>query len=220
MEALTDEQYAFLAVSVVGYWDLIDGKIYVKGSFYHLNFTGTKLPVKFSKVTENFTIRESPNLITLDGCPDEVDGIFDCSGCIKLESLKGCPRKIGKEFFCTTMGNIIIDSKDLPEHVGNVFLFNYDYHHAGGKYDYENHWTDYIHLIYNYKHASSVIRDKIKIKIEEVQDDPLYTEAVLSQLNNSSRSLDPFVYNTLYNTLPKSYRSQLKNKLAVNKFKL
>ena len=59
----------------------------------------SKIPVKFGEVTGSF-ICHSNLLTSLEGSPDIVDKIFNCSNNPYLTSLKGSPEKIGGSFDC------------------------------------------------------------------------------------------------------------------------
>ena len=48
---------------------------------------------KFGKV-KNFTCKSNQRLTTLEGAPEEVESVFDCTYCSKLRSLKGAPKKV------------------------------------------------------------------------------------------------------------------------------
>jgi hypothetical protein len=48
---------------------------------------------KFGKV-KNFTCKSNQRLTTLEGSPEEVESVFDCTYCSKLRSLKGAPKKV------------------------------------------------------------------------------------------------------------------------------
>ena len=60
-------------------------------------FRGTRLPVKFSKVTR-FSVSQNRYIRSLSGCPREVN-VFDCSH-TGIRSLRGCPQIVHKSFFC------------------------------------------------------------------------------------------------------------------------
>jgi hypothetical protein len=45
------------------------------------------------------------NIETLEGSPKIVTGVFNCNGCEKLKSLKGCPKKVGS-FSCAWCYNL------------------------------------------------------------------------------------------------------------------
>lgn len=63
------------------------------------NFRGSSLPFKFRKVTGDFDFSLCQTLTSLDGCPEEVGGLFACSG-NQLLSLKDAPKKVGLRFAC------------------------------------------------------------------------------------------------------------------------
>ena len=75
-----------------------DGTIDVDGNVILSNMGLTKIPFKFGRVTGYFYCGEN-QLISLDGCPREVDGDFDCyeNG---LKNLIGGPEDVGGDYFC------------------------------------------------------------------------------------------------------------------------
>lgn len=72
---------------------------------------GTELPFKDVKVSNSFSIRNCPNLKTLNGCPEEVER-FSVSGCPKITSLDGAPKKVTKMFKAVNNGKVFSD-KDI-----------------------------------------------------------------------------------------------------------
>jgi hypothetical protein len=75
-----------------------DGTIDVNGSVNLPNKGLTKLPLKFNKVSGNFSCSYN-QLTTLEGAPKSVSGDFYCRG-NKLTSLKGAPKSVGGDFHC------------------------------------------------------------------------------------------------------------------------
>jgi hypothetical protein len=71
-----------------------------------IRYPEEKLPeyIRFRKVREDFSISKSPELDSLEGCPEEVGGSFWCNGCPKLKSLERCPKKVGSCFYCFKCG--------------------------------------------------------------------------------------------------------------------
>jgi len=57
-----------------------------------------KLTVKFRKITGTFSLESCPNLQTLEGCPDEVGGDFNCYQNDSLTSMKYMPKIIKGDF--------------------------------------------------------------------------------------------------------------------------
>ena len=81
-----------------------------------------KLTVKFGKVTGTFKAR-GIGLTSLEGCPKEVGGEFDCSE-NQLTSLKGAPEKVGTYFICSD--NQLISLEGAPEKVAAGFYCSYN----------------------------------------------------------------------------------------------
>jgi hypothetical protein len=75
-----------------------------------------KMKLKFSNVGEGFQIET--DLDTLEGCPEIVDGTFNCFD-IKLKSLKGGPRLVGDIYDCVR--NNLTSLEGAPESVGVMF---------------------------------------------------------------------------------------------------
>jgi hypothetical protein len=76
-----------------------DGSIDVNDNVNLYNNLGdmTKLPVKFGKVSGNFSCSLN-ELTTLDGCPNYVGSTFSCNR-NKLKTLEGCPKYVGGNGF-------------------------------------------------------------------------------------------------------------------------
>ena len=88
-------------------------------------------PIKVGNV---YSVRECKNLVSLKGLENTIiPGIFNCSNCYALESLEGCPKKIGKKgknwqgvsrmvcCFCTNIKTL----KGAPEIInGDLFINN------------------------------------------------------------------------------------------------
>ena len=78
------------------------GEIDVDGRVDLGNKDFEELPYKFGKVNGYFDIGSNPNLISLKNCPDKIVGdYFSCSECTKLDSLEGCPKEVGWNFYCS-----------------------------------------------------------------------------------------------------------------------
>lgn len=99
----------------------------------------TTLPVKFNRVSGYFGT--GTYLESLEGCPNYVDGDFNCSGsqivtligapsvvegtmlcydCVELISLEGAPKRVGKNLnlmLCKSLRSL----KGAPEYVGGNF---------------------------------------------------------------------------------------------------
>lgn len=78
-----------------------------------------KLTVKFGKVTGTFKAR-GIGLTSLEGCPKEVGGEFDCSE-NQLTSLKGAPEKVGGTFDCSD--NKLTSLESAPKEIGYGFVY-------------------------------------------------------------------------------------------------
>ena len=101
----------------------IDGDFYL--SDYSYLIVDGKLGVKFGKVRGNFVCgfpeykSTVKSLISLDGCPKEVGGSFDCSYC-SMRNLEGCPEKVGGDFDCYECDRLV-SLKGCPNEVGGDF---------------------------------------------------------------------------------------------------
>jgi hypothetical protein len=87
-----------------------------------------KLPVKFGKVSGNFSCHGN-KLTTLEGCPNYVGDYFFCSG-NKLTSLEGCPNYIDGDFYCYK--NNLTTLEGCPIYVGGKFYCDILTHHILG----------------------------------------------------------------------------------------
>ena len=77
-----------------------DGTIDVNGCVNLYNRGLTKIPFKFGEVTGNFDCSLN-QLTSLEGCPKEVGGEFDCySNKNKLKDLIGGPQEVGGNYIC------------------------------------------------------------------------------------------------------------------------
>jgi hypothetical protein len=91
-----------------------DGTVDVNGDVNMYNMKLTEIPVKFGKVTGNFTC--SGNLLTnLVGAPQLVNGHFSCSD-NRLTSLNGSPKSVGGDFDCHS--NKLTSLTGAPQSVG------------------------------------------------------------------------------------------------------
>ena len=75
-----------------------DGTVDVLGSVYFEVLDTEELPIKFGKVTGDFTIIEAFDLTTLEGCPYEVGGSFEIQCCHHITSLEHAPKKVGGDY--------------------------------------------------------------------------------------------------------------------------
>ena len=58
-----------------------------------------ELPYKFGRVKGFFNVYGCKNLISRKNCPHSTFG-FSCSSCSQLDSLEGCPKNVGGNFYC------------------------------------------------------------------------------------------------------------------------
>ena len=99
-----------------------DGSIDVDGDVDLLDEKLTKLPLKFNRVSGNFTCTYN-KLTSLIGCPNHVGGDFSCSK-NKLTSLIGCPNHVGGYFSCSK--NKLTSLIGCPNHIGRYFTCTYN----------------------------------------------------------------------------------------------
>jgi hypothetical protein len=78
--------------------------------------TITHIPFKFKKVVGTFSI-EGSGITSLEGCPEIVTGMFNCSN-TKLENLKNSPL-VGESFHCDSCGLTSLEGS--PEIVPYIF---------------------------------------------------------------------------------------------------
>ncbi len=97
-----------------------DGSIDVEGNVDLKRRTFLKFPLKFNKVTGNFTCYENDNLISLQGAPIEVGGSFYCYTCKNLTSLKYAPITVKNNFSCSTCP-MLTSLEYAPAEVGGDF---------------------------------------------------------------------------------------------------
>lgn len=95
-----------------------DGTIDIDGDVKFYEISLSKLPFKFGKVSGNFELIYIEGLISLDGCPREVGGNFECYSC-NLTSLKGGPDEVGGNFVCRN--NELTSLEYCPSEVGGNF---------------------------------------------------------------------------------------------------
>lgn len=81
-----------------------DGTVDVKGDVCIIDYPYSKLPVKFNKVTGDFTCGDN-HLTTLEGCPEFVGGYFNCCRNL-LSSVDFAPKKVNDNFYC--IGNLLL----------------------------------------------------------------------------------------------------------------
>ena len=111
---------------IKGTYEIVDGKYNVKG---HVKiesldkFNLTELPIVFRFVSGDFDCSGNRQLTSLKGCPDKVGGNFYCSY-NKLSSLEGCPKKIGGNFEC--LENRLISLKGCPKELTYDFFCDFN----------------------------------------------------------------------------------------------
>ena len=118
---LTNEQLNFLKGKMRGTWSIDDkGLINVDGNFICIDSDITKLPVKFGKITGNFSLADCEYLTSLEGSPSEVGGLFTCIGCHALTSLKNAPETVREDFNCASCV-CLTSLEGAPSEVGSDF---------------------------------------------------------------------------------------------------
>jgi hypothetical protein len=94
-----------------------DGTVDVNGDVNMDRMNLIKIPIKFGKVTGNFTCSGN-QLTSLEGSPQSVRGDFYCSK-NQLKSLKGSPQSVGGEFYCNN--NQLTSLEWAPQSVRSFF---------------------------------------------------------------------------------------------------
>lgn len=90
---LNRNSYDFMPDNSVKVYESVSFKYFLHGNkrlFY--------LPVRFNEVAGNFDCSKV-GLVSLEGCPENVEGHFDCSE-NNLRSLKYGPKEVAHNFFC------------------------------------------------------------------------------------------------------------------------
>ncbi len=77
-----------------------------------------RIPIKFNQINGNFSITNNA-LVSLYGCPNIVDGAFNCSQ-NKLKSLKWGPVGGMSSYFCDL--NELIDLEGCAQEIGSHFM--------------------------------------------------------------------------------------------------
>jgi hypothetical protein len=108
--------------NILNYTINSDGSIDVDGDVWIASWSRNKneinkLPLKFNKVTGNFSCTWN-KLTSLDGAPNYVDGHFSCNH-NQLTSLEGCPKEVGGYFDCNN--NQLTSLDGCPNYVGGNF---------------------------------------------------------------------------------------------------
>ena len=90
-----------------------DFTIDVKGGVNLYGYKEKRLPdyIQFGNVTGKFNIMLSSNLESLKGCPQKVGVSFCCIHCTNLKSLEGAPQEVGKNFECWGCGGRFIKAE-------------------------------------------------------------------------------------------------------------
>ena len=97
-----------------------DGSIDVYGNVFLYKKGLTELPLTFNKVTGYFDCSVN-DLTTLKGSPKWVDGDFYCSwNNNKLTSLEFSPDYVGNDFYCSHSG--LTDLIGSPKYIGGDFV--------------------------------------------------------------------------------------------------
>ena len=88
----------------------VDGNVYIGFNNYQRSRIQkgpqlkrlTEIPIQFGIVTGTFHINDN-NLNSLKGCPREVQANFFCSRNENLKSLEGGPREVHGSYYCTSV---------------------------------------------------------------------------------------------------------------------
>ena len=104
--SLNEEFYKILENDNIKIEDIIfenckDIEIYDINNFKKISDYG-----KFGEDIKDFDCSFCKNLQSLEGCPEKVGGDFSCSGCKNLQSLEGCPKNVGSDFYCSYCDNL------------------------------------------------------------------------------------------------------------------
>ena len=101
-----------------------DNTINVNGSVYLKRYPESELPsyIQFRNIKGSFSIY-SNKLNTLKGCPEKVGISFDCAGCDSLQTLEGAPKIVGGHFHCSYCKSLKT-LEGAPEKVGGLFECN------------------------------------------------------------------------------------------------
>jgi hypothetical protein len=91
----------------------VEGDVYLSGLYSYKKLSN--IPLKFGYVNGNLLFNDN-QLNSLEGCPKEVGGYFDCSN-NELISLEGCPELINGRFDCSY--NELTSLDGCPKEVGD-----------------------------------------------------------------------------------------------------
>ena len=75
------------------------GEISVNGNVDLGESNFKELSYKFDRVDGHFDIGSNQNLTSLKNCPNYVRDSFACDFCHQLDSLEGCPKEVGGNFY-------------------------------------------------------------------------------------------------------------------------
>ena len=119
---LSKEQIEWCNEHLSGWKENEDGTVNVRDEVFLDELEIEKLPVSFRTCNSHFTVRSCRKLLTLEGCPNIINGNFDCSGSRSLPSLKGAPKYV-QRFTCN--GCIKLENLEgSPEIVQGHFVAN------------------------------------------------------------------------------------------------
>ena len=94
-----------------------NGNVYVKNK----NITSlTNDMFTWATINDSFICKDLLKLDTLKGAPKKVIGDFHCIGCNGLKDLKGAPKEINGDFLCYSCKNLK-SLKGAPKEVGKDF---------------------------------------------------------------------------------------------------
>jgi hypothetical protein len=118
-----------------------DGTVDVEGDVYLSGQRLSKLPLKFGRVTGDFSCSDN-KLTSLEGCPREIGGNFWCHN-NKLTSLEGCPREISGDFLCKV--NKLTSLEGSPTEIGgNFWCYFNQLTSLKGAPEYIEGWVDFM----------------------------------------------------------------------------
>ena len=86
-------------IGIYDYTISSQGEIDVDGSVDLDDMDFEELPYKFGTVRGWFTLTHNKNLKSLKNCPNYVTDLFACDFCPQLDSLEGCPKEVGGNFY-------------------------------------------------------------------------------------------------------------------------
>jgi hypothetical protein len=137
----TDIERLLILYEIKNYTIRADGLVDVNGDVNLSKKDFNKLPIRFGKVTGDFSCCECTNLTSLEGAPEECNNFF-CHLC-DLRSLKYSPKKVNKDFYCydnlklktlegspeyvegdfdCSFNNSLTSLSFLPKHIGGYLI--------------------------------------------------------------------------------------------------